>query len=55
MTSRVLLRVAGEYALPVPPLTLPDVGGQPDRRLDALPEAVQLFAQRGQAVNPSFA
>src|SRR5215210_1849667 len=40
VTSRVLLRVTGEYALPVPPL--------------ASPEAVQLFAQRGQAVNPSF-
>ena len=40
VTSRVLLRVAGEYALPVPSL--------------ASPEAVQLFAQRGQAVNPSF-
>ena len=26
VTSRVLLRVTGEYALPVPPLTLPDLG-----------------------------
>ena len=55
VTSRVLLRVTGEYALPVPPLTLPDVGGHVP--IDALmrSEAVQLFAQRGQAVNPSFA
>ena len=54
VTSRVLLRVTGEYALPVPPLTLPDVGGHVP--IDALmrSEAVQLFAQRGQAVNPSF-
>ena len=54
VTSRVLLRVAGEYALPVPPLTLPDVGDHVP--LDALMRsaAVQLFAQRGQAVNPSF-
>src|SRR5919106_6616097 len=27
VTSRVLLRMTGEHALPVPPLTLPDVGG----------------------------
>jgi len=40
VTSRVLLRMTGEHALPVPPL--------------ASPEAVHLFAQRGQAVNPSF-
>ena len=55
VTSRVLLRVTGEYALPVPPLTLPDVGGHVP--IDALmrSEAVQLFVQRGQAVNPSFA
>ena len=54
VTSRVLLRVTGEYALPVPPLTLPDVGDHVP--IDALmrSEAVQLFAQRGKAVNPSF-
>src|SRR5688500_19270524 len=54
VTSRVLLRVTGEYALPVPPLTLPDVGGHVP--IDALmrSEAVQLFARRGQAVDPSF-
>ena len=54
VTSRVLLRVTGEYALPVPPLTLPDVGGHVP--IDALmrSEAVQLFAQRGKAVSPSF-
>jgi non-specific serine/threonine protein kinase len=54
VTSRMLLRVAGEYALPVPPLALPD----PDApaSLDRLVQfsAVQLFARRGQAVNPSF-
>jgi predicted ATPase len=54
LTSRVLLRVTGEYALPVPPLTLPDVGDHVP--IDALmrSEAVQLFAQRGKAVSPSF-
>jgi non-specific serine/threonine protein kinase len=85
VTSRVLLRVAGEFALPVPPLALPDesdVGrrtstvDRDDTRVLASPltthdsrltthdsrlttlaaaPAVQLFAQRGQAVNPSFA
>src|ERR687898_92977 len=55
VTSRILLRVTGEHALPVPPLTLPDIGGHVS--IDALmrSEAVQLFAQRGKAVNPSFA
>jgi predicted ATPase/DNA-binding CsgD family transcriptional regulator len=55
VTSRVLLRVAGEYALPVPPLALPDP--EAPASLDRLvgSPAVQLFAQRGQAVNPVFA
>ena len=50
VTSRVLLRVTGEHALPVPPLALPDPGGHVP--IDALMRsaAVQLFAQRGQAV-----
>ena len=54
VTSRVLLRVAGEHALPVPPLALPDPEAPASlHRLVGSP-AVQLFAQRGQAVNPSF-
>lgn len=55
VTSRVLLRVTGEFAFPVPPLALPDL--DPPASLDRLQQssAVQLFAQRGQAVNPSFA
>jgi non-specific serine/threonine protein kinase len=62
-TSRVLLRVASEYALPVPPLRVSDETTSvplsttrhptPGTRHPA--PAVQLFAQRGQAVNPSFA
>jgi non-specific serine/threonine protein kinase len=40
VTSRRLVRVAGEHALPVPPL--------------ASSGAAQLFARRGQAVHPSF-
>lgn len=54
VTSRVLLRVAGEHALPVPPLGLPDPGTPPS--LDGLERsgAARLFAWRGQAVNPAF-
>jgi non-specific serine/threonine protein kinase len=54
VTSRVLLRVAGEYALPVPPLALPDpvaVATRDDLERSA---ALRLFAERGQAVNPDF-
>lgn len=65
VTSRVLLRVAGEYALPVPPLTVEtEVGSRgTEERLTLPPSvfrspfspAVQLFAQRSEAMNPSFA
>ena len=55
VTSRVLLRVAGEYAFPVPPLALPDSEAPASRDRLTPSSAVQLFAQRGQAVNPSFA
>ncbi|MDQ2653703.1 MAG: LuxR C-terminal-related transcriptional regulator [Chloroflexota bacterium] len=54
VTSRVLLRVYGEYALPVPPLALPVSGdGGPVDDVMRSP-AVQLFVQRGLAVNPSL-
>jgi predicted ATPase/DNA-binding NarL/FixJ family response regulator len=68
VTSRSLLRVTGEHALPVPPLSLPSRGGEEARRreervplldsstsrlLDSS-EAVQLFAARARAVNPAF-
>jgi non-specific serine/threonine protein kinase len=55
VTSRVLLRVTGEHALPVPPLALPDPAAPASFDRLARSSAVQLFAQRGQAVNPSFA
>lgn len=54
VTSRVLLRVSGEYALPVPPLTLPDPSAGVQLADVLRSPAVQLFAQRGRAVNPSF-
>ncbi|MBW3632966.1 MAG: LuxR C-terminal-related transcriptional regulator [Chloroflexi bacterium] len=53
-TSRVLLRVEGEYALPVPPLTVPDPETLASREELMRSAAAQLFARRGQAVNPSF-
>jgi non-specific serine/threonine protein kinase len=53
-TSRVLLRVSGEHALPVPPLALP----APDASLSvadlADTAAVRLFAERARAVDPAF-
>jgi predicted ATPase len=55
VTSRVLLRVEGEHALPVPPLAVPDPGSPASLGGAGPFGAVQLFAQRGQAVNPSFA
>jgi predicted ATPase/DNA-binding CsgD family transcriptional regulator len=53
-TSRVLLRVEGEYALPVPPLAVPDTEGLVSREELMQSAAAQLFARRSEAVNPSF-
>ena len=53
-TSREPLHIPGEVVWPVPPLELPDQG-QPLALDDLLGcEAVQLFAQRAQAVAPAF-
>ncbi len=54
VTSRALLHIDGEHALPVPPLALPDpgAGSSPDSLMQSA--AVELFARRAQAVNPSF-
>ncbi len=56
-TSRVLLRVSGEQAFPVPPLDLPDRGasGPPSLAELAATEAVALFVARAQAADPGFA
>ena len=55
VSSRLLLRIDGEHALPVPPLAVPDL--EAAASIDHLRQsaAVQLFAQRGQAISPSFA
>ncbi len=55
VTSRVLLRLDGEHALPLPPLALPDPQAAPTFEALVGTEAVQLFARRSQAVQPSFA
>ena len=52
-TSRALLRVEGEHALPVPPLAVAwDDGGPAGQNGE--PAAVRLFAERAQAIVPSF-
>ena len=53
-TSRTLLRLAGEQALPVPPLDLPDPGqGTPYEEITRS-AAVALFVNRARAVSPWF-
>ena len=54
VTSRVLLRVAGEHTIPLPPLSMPDPGAGASFADLAAAEAVRLFAQRAGAVSPSF-
>jgi predicted ATPase len=69
VTSRALLRIGGEHAAPVPPLSLPGRDGEEARSRedrDALPdaapdrllaasEAVRLFVERTREVRPEFA
>jgi predicted ATPase/DNA-binding XRE family transcriptional regulator len=56
VTSRTLLRIAGEHVYPVGPLALPsvehDVGMTPDAATRS--PAVALFLSRAQAVQPDF-
>jgi len=54
-TSRALLRVAGEQALPVPPLDLPDPNAAQSIENVSRSAAVRLFVGRTQAVSPTFA
>ena len=53
MTSRILLRLSGEYDVPIRPLTLPDASAPPEQQAEA--EAVRLFVDRAQAAAPTFA
>ncbi len=54
VTSRVPLYVAAEQQFSVPPLPLPDIRHQHGLDMIVLNEAIQLFIQRAQAVNPAF-
>jgi non-specific serine/threonine protein kinase len=54
VTSRSLLRIGGEYALPVPPLMLADAACGPSVEPAVPAPAVRLFADRARAILPSF-
>ncbi|MCA9876660.1 MAG: tetratricopeptide repeat protein, partial [Thermomicrobiales bacterium] len=54
ITSRVHLRISGEHVLPVPPLAVRDAALANGADPSALPDAVQLFISRLQAVQPNF-
>jgi predicted ATPase/DNA-binding CsgD family transcriptional regulator len=54
VTSRALLRLTGEYALPVPPLGLPDRAAVHSLEQMSQSPAVRLFVDRVRAVNPAF-
>jgi non-specific serine/threonine protein kinase len=54
-TSRVVLRLSVEHAVPVSPLTVPDGRGRPSPEEVAASPAVQLFVARAQAASPGFA
>ncbi len=54
-TSREVLGVAGESAWQVPPLVLPDLAGKGTTAALASSEAVRLFVERAELVQPGFA
>lgn len=54
VTSRVLLRIDGEHALPVPPLMAPGSETRAPAETLRQASAVQLFVQRAEAIAPRF-
>jgi len=54
VTSRVVLHVRAEHEFAVPPLSLPDPKHLPDFATLSQYEAVALFIQRAQSVQPDF-
>lgn len=54
VTSRVVLRVSGEHAFPVPPLDLPDPEGATPPEALSLYSATALFVERARAAQPAF-
>lgn len=55
VTSRAVLRLSGEHTFSVPPLDIPDVNVALEKWELSRYEAVQLFLERAQAVEPDFA
>ena len=53
-TSRIPLRLYGEYEFPIPPLSLPDLRALPTAGHLTEYGAVRLFADRARAVKPGF-
>ncbi len=54
VTSRVVLRLQGEYDYEVPPLRLPSAGDRPSPEELGRYEGMRLFMQRAQAANSRF-
>lgn len=52
VTSRARLHIRGEYAYPLAPLAVPDIGSDLARAADS--PAVQLFVQRARLVQPAL-
>jgi predicted ATPase/transcriptional regulator with XRE-family HTH domain len=55
ITSRVALRILGEYELPTAPFPLPEVGSPAQVATLATHPAIELFVTRTRAVRPNFA
>ena len=55
ISSRIVLRIRGEYELPVLPLEIPDPANLPALEQLQQNESIQLFMQRARAANPNFA
>jgi predicted ATPase/DNA-binding CsgD family transcriptional regulator len=55
VTSRAVLRVSGEYTVPVSPLSVPPRADRPQLENVAQYDAVQLFVARARAARPDFA
>ena len=54
VTSRIPLGLYGEYAFPIPPLSLPDPESLPPLENLTEYEAIRLFVERARAVRPDF-
>ena len=53
-TSRVVLRVSGEHSFPVPPMALPARASGSSIAEMGKSEAVRLFVERAESINPGF-